>query len=47
MAGSIDSVCLATGKGFMDFVFLLLLAGLAATTWGLVVVCTRVSKGRS
>jgi hypothetical protein len=31
----------------MDFVFLLLLAGLAASTWGLIVVCERVARGRS
>lgn len=31
----------------MDVVFLLLLAGLAAATWGLVVVCERLARNRS
>jgi hypothetical protein len=31
----------------MDVVFLLLVAALAAGTWGLVIVCERVSRGRS
>jgi hypothetical protein len=31
----------------MDALFLLLLAGLAASTWGLIVVCERLSQGGS